>query len=332
VPEVPNVEAQAPAASGAGPIRDHKGIISVRVFLTGATGYIGSAVAAELLGAGHLVVGLARSDSAAEALSAAGVEVRRGELEDLDSLREGAIAADGVVYAANKHVTETKDPVARARVELNAVEAIGAALEGSGKPFVVTSGTLGLAFGRPGTEADIPDVEKLGSAALRVPAEQAVIAMSERGVRSAALRLAPLVHGAGDARGFTPALIGIARAKGVSAYVGDGSNRWPAVHRLDAALLYRLALESAPAGSRLHAVGDEGVPFREIAETVGRRLKVPVVGVAAEDAAGHFGFLGPLVSLDTPASSALTRERLGWRPTHLPLLADIEEGHYFKDR
>ncbi|MGW7752736.1 hypothetical protein ACWGK6_14530 [Streptomyces violaceusniger] len=167
--------------------------------------------------------------------------------------------------------------------------------------------------------------------ALRVPTEHAVIAMGERGVRSAALRLAPLVHGEGDLKGFTPTLIGIARAKGVSAYVGDGSNRWPAVHRLDAAHPYRLAVEAAPAGSRLHAVGDEGVTFREIAEAIGRRLRVPVAGVAPEDAGDHLGFLGPLVSLDSPTSSAGTRERLGWRPTRPALIADIAEGHCFND-
>jgi nucleoside-diphosphate-sugar epimerase len=301
----------------------------VRILVTGATGYIGSAVVRELLAAGHQVVGLARSDSAAAALSAGGVEVRRGELEDLDGLRAGAAAADGVVYAANQHITETSDPAARARVELNAVNAIGAALESSGKPFVVTSGTLGLAFGRPGTEADAPDAERLGASALRAPTEHAVIAMGERGVRSAALRLPPLVHGDGDLRGFTPALIGIARAKGVSAFVGDGSNRWPAVHRLDAAHLYRLALETAPAGSRLHAVADEGVTFREIAEAIGRRLQVPSVSIAAEDAGDHFGFLGPLVPIDNPTSSAATRKHLGWRPTRPTLIEDIDEDHYF---
>ncbi|EWM10027.1 SDR family oxidoreductase [Kutzneria sp. 744] len=303
----------------------------MRIFVTGATGYIGSAVVRELLGAGHQVIGLARSDSAAAALSAVGADVRRGELEDLDSLRAGATAADGVIYAANQHITETTDPAARARVELSAVEAIGAALEGSDKPFVVTSGTLGLTFGRLGTEADAPDVERLGAWALRVPTEHAVIAMGERSVRAAALRLAPLVHGEGDLKGFTPTLIGIARAKGVSAYVGDGSNRWPAVHRLDAAHLYRLAVEAAPAGSRLHAVDDEGVRLRDIAEAIGRQLKVPVVSLAAEDAGNHFGFLGPLVSIDSPTSSALTQERLGWRPTRPALIADIKEGHYFND-
>jgi nucleoside-diphosphate-sugar epimerase len=303
----------------------------VRLFVTGATGYIGSAVARELLEAGHQVVGLARSDHAAATLSAVGAVVHRGALEDLDSLRAGAAGADGVIYAANKHISETTDPATRARVELSAVEAIGAALEGSDKPFVVTTGTLGLTFGRLGTEADAADPQRLGVFALRVPTEQAVIALGERGVRSSAVRLAPLVHGEGDQRGFTPTLIGLARTKGVSAYVGDGSNRWPAVHRLDAAHLFRLAVEAAPAGSRWHAAGEEGVPFREIAEAIGRQLKLPVVSIAAEDAGNHFGFLGPLVSSDNPTSSAVTQERLGWRPKNPSLIADIKEGHYFND-
>ncbi|MFG1708907.1 SDR family oxidoreductase [Nonomuraea sp. M3C6] len=301
----------------------------MRIFVTGATGYIGSAVVRELLEAGHQVIGLARSDTAAAALSAVGVDVHRGDLEDLDSLRAGATAADGVVHAANKHISETTDPAARARVELSAAEAIGAALEGSGKPFAFTSGTLGLTPGRLSTEADTGDLQ--GTGALRLPTEHAVIAMGERGVRSSAVRLAPLVHGEGDLKGFIPTLVGLARAKGMSAYVGDGTNRWPAVHRLDAARLFRLAVEAAPAGSRLHATGEEGVPFREIAEAIGGLLKVPVVSVAAEDAGNHFSFLGPLVSIDNPTSSALTQQRLGWRPTHPPLIADIKEGHYFNE-
>jgi nucleoside-diphosphate-sugar epimerase len=299
----------------------------MRVFVTGATGYIGSAIVRELIGAGHEVLGLARSDAAAAVLSAIDVEVHRGDLEDLDSLRAGAAATDGVVHTANKHISETTDPAARAQVERSAVEAIGAALEGTDKPFVFTSGTLGLTPGRLSTEADTGDLQGMG--ALRLPTELAVIAMGMRGVRSSAVRLAPLVHGEGDLKGFIPTLIGIARAKGVSAYVGDGTNRWPAVHRLDAARLFRLAVEAAPAGSRLHATDEEGVQFRDIAEAIGRLLKLPAVSIAPDDAGDHFAFLGRLVAIDNPASSALTRDRLGWRPVQPALILDIEQGHYF---
>jgi nucleoside-diphosphate-sugar epimerase len=209
------------------------------------------------------------------------------------------------------------------------VEALGAALAGTAKPLVVTSGTLALTPGRLGTEEDAPDPDSV--AAPRVPTEVAVIALAERGVRSSVVRLAPTVHGAGDKRGFVPSLIGLARAKGVSAFVGDGSNRWPAVHRLDAARLFRLAVEAAPAGSRLHAAGEEGVPFHDIAEAIGHQLKLPVVSLAAEDAGDHFSFLSAMVSIDNPTSSALTQERLGWRPEGPGLISDIQEGHYFKD-
>lgn len=306
----------------------------MRVFVTGATGYVGSAVVRELLDAGHEVLGLARSDAAAAALSehmhvhGNRMHVHRGDLEDLDSLRAGAVVADGVVHAANKHISETTDPGARAGVERRAAEAIGSALEGTGKPFVFTSGTLGLPPGRLSTEADTGDLDGLG--ALRLPTEHAVLAMAERGVRSSAVRLAPLVHGEGDLKGFVPTLIAIARAKGVSAYVGDGSNRWPAVHRRDAAILFRLALESAPAGSRVHAIGEEGVAFRDLALAIGRRLDVPTVAIDPEAAGGHFAFLGRLVGIDNPASSARTRELMGWKPQGPGLVADIEdEGHYF---
>jgi nucleoside-diphosphate-sugar epimerase len=299
----------------------------MRIFVTGATGYIGSAVVRELLDAGHQVAGLARSDRAAGALTAAGAEVHRGTLDDPGSLHDGAAAADGVIHLAFTNISETTDFAASLKADLRAVEAIGAALDGSGKPFAVTSGTFMAATpGRVITEED-PGTPGMP----RVEAENTTLALAERGVRSSVVRLAPSVHGEGDKAGFIPALIGIARAKGVSAFVGDGSNRWPAVHRLDAARLFRLAVEAAPAGSRLHGTGEEGIPFRDIAAAIGRQLNLPAVSVAAEDAAGHFGFLSGFVAVDNPTSSALTRKRLGWRPEGPGLIADIETGHYVSD-
>ena len=299
----------------------------MRVFVTGATGHIGSAVVPDLLEAGHEVVGLARSDKSAAALAAAGAQARRGGLDDLDNLREAAAAAEGVIHLAFMHEAMLAgDYASAAAADLRAVETIGDALDGTGKPFVVTSGTLLLAFvapGRLGTEAD--EIES----GPRIDSENAAIAMAERGVRSSVIRLPPSVHSSLDHHGFVPILIGIARDKGVSAYVGDGSSRWPAVHTLDAAHLYRLALEAAPPGQRLHAVGDEGVPFREIAAAIGRHLNLPVASIPAEEAGAHFGFLAGLVSLDNPTSSALTRDVLGWQPTHLGLIDDLDKGHYF---
>src|SRR5438105_9444006 len=296
----------------------------MKVFVTGATGYIGSAIVRELSAAGHQVLGLARSDAAAASLASAGADVHRGALDDLDSLRSGSAAADGVIHTAFNNISETTDFAASVQADLRAVEAIGAALEGSGKPFVITAGTLMLAIlGRLATEQDVSD-----PALPRVASENTAIALAERGVRSSVVRLAPSVHDEGDT-GFVPRLIAIARDKGVSAFVGDGSNRWPAVHRLDAARLFRRAAEAAPAGSRLHGAGDEGVPFREIAETIGSQLKLPALSIAAEDAGEHFGFLSAFVSLDNPTSSALTQQRLGWRPEGPGLIADLEQGHYF---
>ena len=300
----------------------------MRIFVTGATGYVGSAVVRELLGAGHQVLGFARSDASAATLTAAGVDVHRGDITDLDSLRAGASAADGVIYAANQHISETTDSAARARLEQNAVEAIGAELEGTNKPFAATSGIIGRSPGQLFTE-ETPDVIS-ALTALRLPVETSVFAMADRGVRSSLVRLAPTVHGEGDSRGFVSILIGIARKTNVSAFVDDGSNRWPSVHRRDAATLFRLAVESAPAGTPLHAVAEEGVRFRDIAEAIGRQLELPTVSMTTEEANQHFGLLAPLVSLDSPASSALTRERFGWQPTHPALIVDIEEGHYFK--
>jgi nucleoside-diphosphate-sugar epimerase len=303
----------------------------MRVFVTGATGHVGSAVVLELLGAGHEVVGLARSDQSAAPLTAVGAEVHRGALDDLDSLRSGAAAADGVIHLAFKH--DFSDYAGAVAADLRAVETIGATLEGSGKPFVITSGTLMLAFaltpGRLGTEEDA--IAPRSPPVPRVESENAAVALAERGVRSSVVRLAPSVHSSADHHGFIPRLIGIARDKGLSAYVGDGATRWPAVHTLDAARLFRLALEAAPAGSRLHGVGDEGVPFRDIAEVIGRHLNLPVVSISREEADGHFGFLSAFVSLDNPTSSTRTQELLGWRPEHPALIPDLEEGHYFND-
>src|SRR5437773_1856704 len=264
----------------------------MRVFVTGATGFVGSAVARELIDAGHRVVGLARSDKAATSLTAAGAQVHPGALDDLDSLRSGAVASDGVIHLAFMH--DVPDYAGAGAADLRAVETIGAALEGSGKPFVVTSGTLGLTPGHLATEQD-PGLP----AAPRVASEHAAIALAARGVRSSVVRLARSVHGVGD-HGFVPRLIGIARDEGVSAFVGDGANRWSAVHRLDAAHLFRLALEASRAGVRLHGVDDEGVPFRDVAEVIGRHLNLPVVSVSREGAGAHFGFLSAFVSADNP--------------------------------
>ena len=299
----------------------------MRVFVTGASGHIGSALVPELLNAGHEVVGLARSDQSAATLAAAGADVRRGDLDDLDGLGEAAAAADGVVHLAFKHEDMRAGDFAGAvGADLRAIETFGDALAGTGKPFVGTSGTLLLAhagLGRTGTEADTLE------GGPRIDAENAVVAFAGRGVRPSVVRLPPTVHSSLDHHGFVPALIAIARETGTAAYVDDGSNRWPAGHTLDAAQLYRLALEAAPAGSRLHAVGDEGVPFREIAAVIGRHLNLPVVSIAPEQADAHFGFLGSLVSLDNPTSSLQTQELLGWKPTHPGLIEDLDEGHYF---
>jgi len=299
----------------------------MRVFVTGATGFIGSAVVRELLDAGHQVTGLARSDQAAASLAAAGAEVQRGSLEDLDSLRGGAAASDGVIHTAYIHdFSENNDAPAYARIDGRAIAVIGEELAGSGRPLVVAAG---LPVPPPGRLTTEDDAAPENPAYPRV-SEGAALSLAGRGVRAAALRLPPTVHGEGD-HGFVPALIGIARARGLSAYVGDGSNRWAAVHRLDAARLFRLALETSPAGARLNAVGDEGVPFRDIAGVIGKHLDLPVTALSPEEAAGHFGLFAGFASIDVPASSALTRERFGWQPTHPGLIADLDEGHYFKE-
>jgi nucleoside-diphosphate-sugar epimerase len=301
----------------------------MRVFVTGASGHIGSAVVPELLRAGHQVVGLARSDSSAAALAAAGAEVRRGDLDDLDGLRKAAGAADGVIHLAFKHdEMRSGDFPAAVAADLAAIGALAAPLEGTGKPLVTTSGTLMLTAagitGRPGTEADFAD------GGPRVDAENFVIGLAERDVRSSVVRLPPITHSSLDHHGFAHVLIGIARQTGVSGYVGEGANRWPSVHTLDAAEVYRLALESAPAGSRLHAVADEGVPFRDIAAAIGRGAGVPTASIPASDAGEHFSFLGAFVGLDNPTSSSVTRLVLRWQPAHPGLIDDLEHGHYFR--
>jgi nucleoside-diphosphate-sugar epimerase len=297
----------------------------MRVFVTGATGFIGSAVARELIDAGHEVVGLARSDAGAAALSAAGAEVRRGSLEDLDGLRRGAQDADGVIHAAYIHdFSRMEDAAATDR---RAIETLGGALEGSDKPLVFTTGAALASPGRIATEEDRPDPAT--AAHPRAVSEQVGLALAARGVRVSVVRPGASVHGEGD-HGFVPFLIGIARDKGVSGYIADGANRWPAVHRLDAARLYRLALESAPAGSVLHAVA-ESVPTRDIAEVIGCHLDLPVVSLTREDATDHFGWMAGFWGLDAPASSVLTQERMGWAPEHVGLIADLEQGHYFRE-
>ncbi|GAA4209553.1 SDR family oxidoreductase [Microbispora amethystogenes] len=304
----------------------------MRVFVTGASGWIGSAVVPELIGAGHEVTGLARSDASAEALTRAGARVRRGTLDDLGTLRSEAAESDGVIHLAFKHDIAFSGGFGKAvGADRRAVEALGEALQGTGRPLVIASGTLGL---KPGAVATEQDGIEPGSAhpggGPRGRLETALLTLSlaSHGVRSSVVRLPPTVHGEGDP-GFMAALVGIAREKGVSGYVGDGANRWPATHRLDAAHLFRLGLEKAPAGTVLHAVADEGVPIRAVAEVIGGHLDLPVVSVAPEEASAHFGWLGDVVGADSPASSALTRDLLGWRPVQPGLLDDLGKGHYF---
>jgi nucleoside-diphosphate-sugar epimerase len=300
----------------------------MKIFVTGASGHIGSAVIPELLGAGHEVVGLARSDASANVVKGLGADVYRGSLDDLDGLREVAAMADGVIHLAYKHEEMISGDFESANdADTRAIEALGEVLAGTDKPFVGTSGTLMLTFSGiagPGSEADP------ATHGPRAAAENAVLALAGRGIRSSVIRLPPTVHSSLDRHGFIPSLIAIARQKGHAGYVGDGSNRWPAVHTLDAARLYRMAIESAPAGTRLHAVDDEGVPFREIAEAIGRNLDVSTVSIQSEDQGDYFDHLIFLVGLDNPTSSNLTEDLLEWYPMHAGLIDDLAQGHYFR--
>lgn len=295
----------------------------MRVFVTGASGWIGSATVDELLAAGHQVVGLARSAASSAALAAKGVEVRRGDLDDLAGLRAGAAAADAVIHLANKH--DFTDPAVSNSAERAAVETMGEALADSGRPFLLASGLAALADGRPATEDDASPFH--GPDSMRGGAENLALSFVERGVHAVSLRFAPTVHGAGD-HGFIATLVGVARAKGVAGYVGDGSNSWAAVHRSDAARLVRLGLAKAPAGARLHAVAEQGVPTRVIAEAIGRIAGVPTASIAPEDAAAHFGWIGLFFGMDLAATSNRTQELLGWTPGGPTLIEDLDAGAY----
>jgi nucleoside-diphosphate-sugar epimerase len=298
----------------------------MRVFVTGATGFVGTAVVSELIAAGHAVLGLARSDAAVEALAQAGAEAHRGELTDIDSLLAGARACEGVVHMGFIH--DFTQYAANVEIDRRAVEAIAGALEGSNKPFVITSGTGMLAFGRTGEKTGTEEDAPVSEAVPRAASEAIVLAASQRGVRGIVVRLPPSVHGAGD-HGFVPTMIDIARRKGFSAYVGEGGNRWPAVHRLDAARLFRLALEKATPGARVHAVAEEGVRMRAIAQTIGEGLGVPVRSLTQDEAQTHFEWFALFATFDNPTSSAITRESLGWRPVGPDLLTDMKENGYF---
>jgi len=294
----------------------------MRVFLTGATGFIGLAVTRELIEAGHQVLGLARSEEGAKSLSALGAQVQRGGIDDLDGLRKGAATADGVIHCAFNH--DFSKFAANCEQDQRAIEAMGSALTGSGRPFVVTSGIGAIAPGRSATEDDVA----VSNPTFPRVSEQTAFALLVSGVRASVVRL-PQVHDR-DKQGLVSYAIATARQKGVSAYIGDGLNRWPAVHRLDAARLYRLALEKGTAGARYHSVAEEGVPVREIAEAIGRGLNVPVASKSREEAAQHFGFLGFIVGLDIPASSVQTQERLDWKPSGQPgMLEDLQHATAF---
>lgn len=308
----------------------------MRVFVTGASGWIGSAVVEELIDAGHEVIGLARTDESAAAIVAAGAQAHRGSLDDLESLKSGADASDGVIHLAFNHqLAFSGNFKAAADADRRAIEIFADVLAGSGRALVIASGTLGLSVGHVATEHDGHGSETQTQLAghgegprARQETAELTLSLAARNVRSSVVRLPPTNHGDGD-NGFIAQLVTIARATGVAGYLGDGANRWPAVHRLDSAHLFRLAIESAPAGSTLHAVADEGVALRDIATVMGRHLNVPVEAIPADKAAEHFTWLAGFVGVDSPASSALTRELMNWEPTRPGLLEDLDEGHYF---
>lgn len=301
----------------------------MQIFVTGASGHLGSAVVPELIAAGHTVLGLARSDASAQRVETLGAQVRRGGLDDLDVLAGAAQSADAVIHLAFRHdLMQVGDMAAAAEADLTAVRAMAEPLVGTGKSFVGTSGTALLArmgiTGRAGTEADV------GTGGYRIDTENEIIALGERGVRSSVVRLPPSVHSDLDRHGFVPALIGFARDNGFAGYLGDGTNRWPAVDTRDAARVYRLAVESAPPATRLHAIGDEGVEFRDIAAAIGRGLGVPTRVVEPGDAGDRFHFLADFVSVNNPTSAEYTRNLLQWKPERPGLIADIDSGHYFR--
>jgi nucleoside-diphosphate-sugar epimerase len=295
----------------------------MRIFVTGSTGWVGSAVVEELISAGHTVLGLTRSEKGVAALEAAGAEIHRGSLADLDSLKSGAAQSDAVIHTAFNH--DFSKFAENCAEDQRAIETLGAVLEGSDRPLLISSGVALLSPGRTATEDDKPPKPS----PFPRKSEDAAAALLARGVRASTVRLAPSVHGHGD-HGFVPTLIGIARAKGVSAYIGEGQNRWPAVHRLDAARVYRLALEgNVKKGQHLHAVAEEGVPFKAIAEVIGRRLNIPAVSKTPAEAVDHFGWFAMFAGIDAPTSSAQTRALLGWKPEQPGLIADIDHPAYF---